>query len=494
MKQLFLFLTLLGAGFAADAANDVILSQRKADNSGSIQRNVAPVASGFLTFDASKVPTSPANITWVDPVFGVYGTSTNALRGIVSSQYSGGTDSAKFVGRKARGTATVPTVITTGDFLTRWTGSGYDGSNFIESASIVMGSTGTIAATRVPSYISFMTGTDAAPTVMTEAFRVAANQAIQVPSTNVNGLQLYNTADQVTNYERLNIFWSSNQATIQSTNAGSGSRRILRLQQIASGVDARIDLDSGNTTNRILFGSTDTSAANTFAVFQPGILSNTSGATGAVSILPRYNQASGTASNTDFLINRTQTAVGSGTQRLIDAQVGGVSMFSVSNTGAVVAAASINTNGDIAVLNGTGVFTTSGSGGRITGTGGALEFRTASNGTTLALTLSSSQSATFAGALITTPQALSGAGAINVTTSATFLTSTGVLDALTLANGTAGQIKYIVHQVDGGSAILTPTSKIGYTTITFTNVGDSVTLIYTAAGWSIVGIYGAVAA
>jgi hypothetical protein len=494
MKQLFLFLTLLGAGFAADAANDVILSQRKADNSGSIQRNVAPVASGFLTFDASKVPTSPANITWVDPVFGVYGTSTNALRGIVSSQYSGGTDSAKFVGRKARGTATVPTVITTGDFLTRWTGSGYDGSNFIESASIVMGSTGTIAATRVPSYISFMTGTDAAPTVMTEAFRVAANQAIQVPSTNVNGLQLYNTADQVTNYERGQILFASNVFRIESAQGGSATHRNLELKA-SNGGTLRIVPNGSTATGYFRFTGFSAALANQKQwVFDTTTDTATSGSSVGMLIAPTYNQASGTASNTDFLINRTQTAVGSGTQRLIDAQVGGVSMFSVSNTGAVVAAASINTNGDIAVLNGTGVFTTSGSGGRITGTGGALEFRTASNGTTLALTLSSSQSATFAGALITTPQALSGAGAINVTTSATFLTSTGVLDALTLANGTAGQIKYIVHQVDGGSAILTPTSKIGFTTITFTNVGDSVTLIYTAAGWSIVGVFGAVAA
>lgn len=44
------------------------------------------------------------------------------------------------------------------------------------------------------------------------------------------------------------------------------------------------------------------------------------------------NQTS-TALFTDLLINRTQTAAGSGTQRLIDAQVGGASMFSVSNAG-----------------------------------------------------------------------------------------------------------------------------------------------------------------
>jgi hypothetical protein len=65
---------------------------------------------------------------------------------------------------------------------------------------------------------------------------------------------------------------------------------------------------------------------------------------------------------------------------------------------------------------------------------------------------------------------------------------------LTLANGTAGQIKIISHVVDGGSAVLTPTTKIGFTTITFTGVGESAMLIYTAAGWAIVSLNGAVAA
>lgn len=91
-------------------------------------------------------------------------------------------------------------------------------------------------------------------------------------------------------------------------------------------------------------------------------------------------------------------------------------------------------------------------------------------------------------------QSLSGAGAVNVTDMFTSLTTTGAAQALTLANGTAGQLKVIAHVVDGGSAVLTPTTKIGFTTITFTNVGDAVTLIYTAAGWAIVGINGAVAA
>jgi hypothetical protein len=98
------------------------------------------------------------------------------------------------------------------------------------------------------------------------------------------------------------------------------------------------------------------------------------------------------------------------------------------------------------------------------------------------------------GDVIATNQALSGAGAVNVTDMLTSLTTTGAAQALTLANGTVGQIKIISHIVDGGSAVLTPTTKIGFTTITFTAVGDSAMLIYTASGWDIVALNGAVAA
>ena len=94
------------------------------------------------------------------------------------------------------------------------------------------------------------------------------------------------------------------------------------------------------------------------------------------------------------------------------------------------------------------------------------------------------------GDVIATNQALSGAGAVNLTDMFTSLTTTGASQALTLADGTAGQIKIIVHTVDGGSAVLTPTTKIGFTTVTFTAVGDAAMLIYTATGWAVVGSKG----
>lgn len=94
-----------------------------------------------------------------------------------------------------------------------------------------------------------------------------------------------------------------------------------------------------------------------------------------------------------------------------------------------------------------------------------------------------------------TTQALSGAGAVNLTTGTTKVTTTGAAQALTLANGTDGQIKTILHDVDGGSAVLTPTTKSGFSTITFTNAGETATLQYaTTRGWHILALFGAVAA
>lgn len=89
---------------------------------------------------------------------------------------------------------------------------------------------------------------------------------------------------------------------------------------------------------------------------------------------------------------------------------------------------------------------------------------------------------------------LSGPGAISVVKGTTKVTTTGVSDALTLADGTDGQIITIIHDVDGGSAVLTPTTKTGFSTITFTAVGEACVLQFvTTRGWIILSIQGAVA-
>jgi len=115
-------------------------------------------------------------------------------------------------------------------------------------------------------------------------------------------------------------------------------------------------------------------------------------------------------------------------------------------------------------------------------------------------------SLTIAGATLTSPTLTSptlsgaaklgssdtrtGAGAVSVTTIHTEVVTTGA-NALTLADGVDGQVKVITMKTDGGDGTLTPTTKTGYSTITFNDAGDTVTLLFkSGVGWLITGSYG----
>ena len=86
---------------------------------------------------------------------------------------------------------------------------------------------------------------------------------------------------------------------------------------------------TGDKTKMSVGGGTSTSSSGTIVSF---------------TIIPTYNQT-GTCANTDLLIKRTETAVGSGTQLLIDAQVGSTSKFNVNNTGTITIIGDLNHDG-----------------------------------------------------------------------------------------------------------------------------------------------------
>ena len=86
-------------------------------------------------------------------------------------------------------------------------------------------------------------------------------------------------------------------------------------------------------------------------------------------------------------------------------------------------------------------------------------------------------------------EAISGAGAVSVSTAVTFVTTTAA-DALTLANGEIGQLKYITMAVDGGDGTLTPASPSGFATIVFDAVGDWVILEWNGRAWVVRASYG----
>lgn len=111
----------------------------------------------------------------------------------------------------------------------------------------------------------------------------------------------------------------------------------------------------------------------------------------------------------------------------------------------------------------------------------ALEAATADGDVIEVMTVTGS--AAGGGYIAAAQQALSGAGAINVTSFYTAWTTTGA-NAGTLANGTfPGQLKRIQQIVDGGDGTLTPTSLTGGTTITFADAGDFALLLWDGDSW-----------
>jgi hypothetical protein len=104
---------------------------------------------------------------------------------------------------------------------------------------------------------------------------------------------------------------------------------------------------------------------------------------------------------------------------------------------------------------------------------------------------------TFSGPIVGGAQALSGAGAVNITQLTTKFTSTATGNALTLADGVEGQIKVIVYVAEaagGDTGILTPTNLGAGTTITFNAVGDACILQFLGTDWWAVSLRGAVLA
>lgn len=90
---------------------------------------------------------------------------------------------------------------------------------------------------------------------------------------------------------------------------------------------------TGNSTAFKLFGGTQENR-------------RTTGTQIGLGIYPVYNQATGTASNTDFKSYRTETAIGSGTQLLFDFGVGTTSKAKCDNTGHAIFASSVAVGAD----------------------------------------------------------------------------------------------------------------------------------------------------
>lgn len=146
-----------------------------------------------------------------------------------------------------------------------------------------------------------------------------------------NGLVLYNTSDQVTNYERLTVTKSGNVFTIQTENAGTGTQRALRFGDSTQYLEDTPG-NSGGSPKFTLTRTTSSSAS--LLLLNHAGMNGSSGNQYGLSIAPTVAQSS-TAGYEALRIDVTESSTGSGAKNLINALVGSSSYFSVNNQGVV---------------------------------------------------------------------------------------------------------------------------------------------------------------
>lgn len=204
-----------------------------------------------------------------------------------------------------------------------------------DSASLYLsGTTGSIA-----SGIKFGDDTTmhrSGTAALTVSGKLSTDGAIATHSLTVGsagtGLSLYNTTDQVTNYERGRLYWNANVLTLAAESSGTGVTRNLSIA--AHGKYLSI------TGNGIAMGQGAIMAANFTLISMTTNYQASSGVQTLLSLSPTISQSS-SAGYTGLLINPTESSLGTGAKNLIDAQTSGVSRFKVDNLGNVTSYGSL---------------------------------------------------------------------------------------------------------------------------------------------------------
>jgi hypothetical protein len=127
-----------------------------------------PVAFYTSATEAMRIDSS-GNVgigtTTPDGNFEVSGTTTASY----ITRYSTDTGVSNLVFRKSRGTEASPTIISSGDNIGNILFQGYDGSNFVNAAQILVASNGTPGVNDMPGNMLFRVSPDGSATVATQA-------------------------------------------------------------------------------------------------------------------------------------------------------------------------------------------------------------------------------------------------------------------------------------------------------------------------------------
>lgn len=280
--------------------------------------------------------------------------------------------------------------------------------------------------------------------------------------------------------------------------------RVVGNALTTTGIGMAISSTGVGMTSGSLLRVTSATAA---ALATNGIVSfAATGAFTSTAVTDGFVKVLANATQTGTIANISGTAVTSGnilvlnaveatltTGNYINCYDGAASDFTVAKYGAttiagnaattvftITAGHALLTSGNLTLTSGNVVLTA----GNLTLTSGDATL-TSGN-----LVMTSGNLTITAGYLLAGVQSLNGPGAVDVTHLATTITTTGA-DALTLGDGAVGQYKSIVMIVKVGNATLTPTNLYGFTTITFTAVGQGVLLQFVGTKWIVVANNGA---
>lgn len=317
--------------------------------------------------------------------------------------------------------------------------------------------------------------------------RDAANTLAQKNGTTAQAFRVYNTITSGTDNELFSVDWKTTANTLivgsrTGSVAGTGRPTLFGSQastgtnnymgMAANGAAATILI--GNLDNTaIAFGSRGTSSGSSIAMGGTYSAASTTGTLSIVAITPTYT-GGGTSSFTDLLISRTETSVGSGTQRVIDAQVAALSVFSVSNAGSISYSGSLNQSvaGSIINLN-AGTNTGATTNGAVTAIATKAKSFTAiaNNTATDVLTVTVPNAAHSGTVRVILSGSLGAGGAIG-------------------ANEATGNISYdfAIARTAGVATVVTPSAAYGSST---SAVAGAATITITAAASAISGAVGA---
>lgn len=306
MKKLLTLLLLLPA-LVFGAAGDIKVDRKNSSDNAWIATIFATANSQFLVTSSSGVPAlSGTGLTWTG------GDTLTATKIIASTSI---TNSGLTAGRV--------TYASTGGLMA---GS----ANFTFTDGTTTGQVvHPVGAVGTPS-VTFLGDTDNGLYYIgtnnwgltAGGTRIASltSTAISLPSTLTSGFRVNNQVDEATDYERLEILFTGNVATIRSVRGNIGTLRDLVLQ---SGTGASFTVGQGSTVPFSFNGSSTSNTGLRFLEVGTNLITTaTSGTTDVARIFATYNQASGNAVNNVLKLIRVETNLSSGTQNLIDTYAG----------------------------------------------------------------------------------------------------------------------------------------------------------------------------